>query len=294
MKALFGIVLSAAVPLAIFAQAPAPKLGFEVASIRSSSSQADQGQGKVSVGLQLDGSQVHITSLLFRDYVAMAYRVKQYQVTGPDWISSERFDISAKLPAGSNSDQIPEMLQALLADRFQMKMHRDKKEMPVYAVTVGKPPLKLTPTPPDAETEPAKGVTTITGTGSAQGVSVDLGKGSYYTFANSKFDIKKVDMDRAVTILERFADRPILNLTELKGNYDILFNVTDEDYQMMLIRAGANSGMVLPPQVLRLLDNGSASPLFDALQQVGLKMEARKAPLDLLVVDQALKTPTDN
>ena len=89
-------------------------------------------------------------------------------------------------------------------------------------------------------------------------------------------------------------DRPILNLTELKGNYDVTLQVTPEDYQHMLIRAGVSAGMVFPPQVLAMIDGSSTASLLDALQQAGLKLEARKAPIDFLVIDQARKTPTDN
>lgn len=284
--AALGVLTSAV----IFAQTPAPKLEFEVASIRPSTSDGN----KVSVGLQLDGSQVHVVGLSLRDYIAMAYRVKDYQVAGPDWLPSARFDLSAKLPAGSSSDQIPEMLQAVLADRFQMKMHREKKDFPIYALIAGKPPLKLQASAASAETEPSKGAVTVAGSGSSAGISVDLGRGSYYTFVNNKFDIKKVSLDQAADILERFADRPIVNQTELTGNYDIVLNVTEDEYRNLLIRAGANSGISLPPQVLKILDDGGASPLFDAVQQVGLKLDPRKAPLDLLVIDQAQKSPSDN
>jgi uncharacterized protein (TIGR03435 family) len=161
-------------------------------------------------------------------------------------------------------------------------------------LTVGKPPLKMTETPPDADAGDAKGTVNIAASGSAAGVSVDLGHGSYYTFADDKFEAKKISMERLATMLERYADRPILDQTQLKGNYDLTFNVTQEDYRAMLIRAAVNSGIVLPPQALRVLDNGSVSPLIDGMQQLGLKLDARKAPVDLLVVDQALKSPTDN
>jgi len=62
----------------------------------------------------------------------------------------------------------------------------------------------------------------------------------------------------------------------------------------MLIRAGVNAGVSLPPQALRLLDGASTPSLFDAMQKLGLKLEARKAPLDMIVVDDARKTPTEN
>jgi uncharacterized protein (TIGR03435 family) len=100
--------------------------------------------------------------------------MKAAQIYGPDWMASERFDLSATLPAGSSASRLPEMFQALLADRFQVKLHREKKEFPVYMLTVGKGTLKLKETPSDSDPgkdEPA-GVVAAAGTGSAAGTSV--------------------------------------------------------------------------------------------------------------------------
>jgi uncharacterized protein (TIGR03435 family) len=94
--------------------------------------------------------------------------------------------------------------------------------------------------------------------------------------------------------LERYVDRPIVDMTDLKGKYDLSISVTTEDYQTMLIRVAVNAGMTLPPQVIQFMDNGSIASLLDGFQQLGLKMDARKAPLDVLVIDQLSKTPTEN
>jgi uncharacterized protein (TIGR03435 family) len=94
--------------------------------------------------------------------------------------------------------------------------------------------------------------------------------------------------------LERFVDRPIVDMTDLKGSYDLAIDVTQEDYRAMLIRAGINAGVSLPPEALRLLDGATVPSLFDAMQKLGLRLDARKAPLDLLVIDDARKTPTEN
>jgi uncharacterized protein (TIGR03435 family) len=242
-----------------------------------------------------DGVQVRIVSLPMRDYIARAYRMKLYQVTGPDWLTSERFDVNAKLPAGSTPEQIPEMIQSLLEERFRIKLHREKKELPVYALTIGKPPLKIQESAPDpAAPVASKGTSNVTASGSAAGVAVDLGNGSYYTFNNGKFEVKKVTLEMLARQLERYVDRPILDMTDLKGTYDLNIVVTSEDYQTMMIHAAVNAGMLLPPQVLQLLDNSSVASLMDGLQQLGLKMDARKAPLDVLVIDQISKTPTEN
>jgi uncharacterized protein (TIGR03435 family) len=132
---------------------------FEVASIRPS---APPGAGgKVDVGLHLDGAQVRFISFSLRDLLAAAYRTKATMVFGPDWTASARFDVSATLPAGSTPAQLPEMLQALLAERFQMKLHKEKKEFPVYVLLPGKGSLKLKESPPDpdADKDDPKGTT---------------------------------------------------------------------------------------------------------------------------------------
>lgn len=290
MTAVRALTLSVLVSVAVFGQDPS-RLEFEVASVRSSpSSRPDQ----ASLGLHMDGSQARIAFFAMREYLAMAYRVRPSQITGPDWIATERFDINAKLPAGATASQIPEMLQALLADRFQLKVHRDKKDVPVYALILGKGPLKLKETPPDASAGEPQGTVNVGATGSAAGISANLGNGSYYTFANNKFEAGKISVDALVRMLSAYTDRPILNLTELKGNYDLTLNLTPEDYRAMLIQGAVNSGAVLPPEVLRLLDGSAATSLFDAVQQLGLKMDVRRAPLDVLVIDQVLKTPKEN
>jgi uncharacterized protein (TIGR03435 family) len=95
--------------------------------------------------------------------------------------------------------------------------------------------------------------------------------------------------------LERFSDRPIVDMSGLTGQYDFALDLTPEDYRSMLMRAAISAGVNLPPAALRLLDGSSSGvELSDALQQVGLKLEPRKAPLDVLVIDDALKTPTAN
>jgi uncharacterized protein (TIGR03435 family) len=275
-----------------FAQ-PAARPEFEVASIRPS---APLGQGQVDFGLHIDGAQVRCVSWSMRDYAGLAYKIKATLISGPDWTASERFDVSATLPAGSQPSQLPEMFQSLLADRFQLKLHKEKKEFPVYALIIGKAPLKLKETPAASETakdEPT-GTVNVAAIGSSAGVGVNLGHGSSYSFANNRFEAKRLTMADFASNLERFTDRQIVDMTGLAGHYDFAIDFTPEDYRAMLVRAAINAGVNLPPQALTALDGSSAGALPDALQQLGLKLEARKAPLDVLVIDDALKTPTAN
>ena len=290
---LTGSLVVLLTPSLVLAQTPERKLEFEVASVRPSSNDM---RDSVGLGLRLDGAQARVGALTLRDYIAMAYRVKAYQVVGPDWLASERFDVNAKLPAGSTAADIPQMLQSLLADRFGLAFHRESREMPVYALGIGKPPLKITEAkldPGDSASVPTPGTVNISASGSIAGVVVDLGNGASYTFAGGKFDGRKINGRMLADTLQGYADRPILDATGLTGTYDFAFEVSPEDYQSLLVRAAVNAGVVLPPQALRLMDNGG-NALPDAVGQLGLRLESRKAPVDLIVVDRALKTPTDN
>jgi uncharacterized protein (TIGR03435 family) len=293
MNAMNGITLTLFATSSAFAQsAPVPE--FEVASIRPSAAIGPQGQ--VSLGLHIDGAQVRGTSFALRDYLAIAYRTKAAQISGPDWVTSDRYDIAATIPADGKASQVPEMLQTLLAERFKLKVHKDKKNFPVYALVVGKGPLKMKEIPADADVDSAepKGAVAVAGGGSAAGVGVNLGHGSAYNFADNKFEAQKLTMAQFAGSIERFADRPVVDLTELKGAWDFTINLTPEDYRAMLIRAAISAGVALPPEALRALDNTSGGGLADAVTQLGLKLDTRKAPLDVIVVDEGQKTPTAN
>ena len=291
MKIVSAAVIGLLTASVLQAQTPDQKLAFEVASVRPS--QTDAPDSAVALGLRLDGSQARIGSLPLRDYIAMAYRIKPYQVAGPDWLANQKFNVNAKLPDGSTVDQIPAMLQALLAERFALKFHREPKEMSVYVLALGKPPLKLRESKVDPDAPAPTGAVNVSASGSAAGVAVNLGNGSFYTFRGGKLDAKKINGRVLADMMERYTDRPVLDMTGLQGDYDFNFEVTPEDYQTLLIRAAVNSGVVLPPQALRLLDNGG-DPLGEALSQLGLKLESRRAPVDMFVIDQVLKTPTEN
>jgi uncharacterized protein (TIGR03435 family) len=276
----------------LLAQNPA-RPSFEVASIRPSVGVPQQG---VAAGAHVDGSQFRSSFLTLKDYIAMAYRVKLYQVSGPDFIATDRFEVAGSLPDGAKTEQLPEMMQTLLDERFHLKLHRESKDFPVYAL-LARGPLKISESPsdPSLENVDSRAPQSFTGAGSNQGVVVNLGRGSSFSFSENKLEGKRLTMAAVAGILERFLDRPVVDMTEIKGSYDFTLDVTAEDYRSMLIRSAVVAGVVLPPEVLRILDGASApSSLFDSLQKVGLRLEARKAPLDMLVIDSVLKTPTEN
>jgi uncharacterized protein (TIGR03435 family) len=290
MKLKCALTAGALALLPFAAQAQSPRLEYEVASVKPFS--VAQTDGAVTLGARVDGAQVRLVGMTMRDLLAMAYRIKVYQINGPEWMVSERYDINAKLPAGVVPDNVPEMTQALLNERFGIKLHREQKEMPVYVLLMGKPPLRLKDSVIDPNAPPPTAFT-ATGTGSAAGISVNLGNGASFSFALGRFEAKKVTAPMIAGVLERFTDRPVMDLTNLKGTYDLEFNVSPEETQTLMIRAAVAAGVQLPPQALRLLDGGG-NPIESGTEQLGLKIDGRKMPVEIVVVDQISKMPTDN
>jgi uncharacterized protein (TIGR03435 family) len=268
---------------------------FEVASIRP----FDPNVPNQAAGIHFDGALVRGVGLSLRDYLATAYRFKAILISGPDWTLTERFNISATLPEGGSRAQVPEMMQALLADRFHVKLHKDKKELPIYALVLSKGPLKLKESPPDSDADPAKdepagmaNVATIAGVGN--GASITYAHGASVTVADNRIEVRKLPLWVVCRTLERYSDRQIVDMTGLTGTYNFTVDLAPEDYQAMNLRSAVVRGFTLPPDAQKFLDASSPSALSDALLQVGLKLEARKAPLDVLIIDEALKTPTAN
>jgi uncharacterized protein (TIGR03435 family) len=283
-----GVVCGLLLPIVVAGQT---RPEFEVASVRPSAEQT----GQVDLGVHVSGSQVRITGMSLRDYIRVAYRVSTSQVIGPDWIAQERFDLAAKIPDGVSPRQVPEMLQALLADRFQLKFHREARELPVFALGVGKNGPRLQESAANATTV-AEGSppVNIAASGSTAGVTVDLGGGSLFSLANNRLEIKRMTMKALADMLTRFVDRTVVDMTALTGTYDLTLDLAPEDYTAMLIRSALNSGVVLSPRAQRALDLASGDPLSSPLQKFGLTWEARKAPLDVIVVDSMQKAPAEN
>lgn len=288
MPSIRWTILALCAPVVIYAQAAPARPEFEVASIKPVDSLTSA--PTVNIGIRIDGAQFSCSSYSLKDYLRFAYNVKGYQIEGPDWIAQERYAVTAKIPDGVPRDKIREMLQAMLEQRFKIKSHRMQKDFPVYALIVDKGGLKMKEvasggTPPSSINVKAQG-----GPG---GVGVDLGNGSAFYFADDKFTGKKLYMVTLADALSIFLDRPVVDMTGLTGAYDFEFHMSEEDYRALLIRSAVNNGVQLPPQALQFM-TATPDSLFSAVQLVGLKLDARKAPLDVIVIDSADKTPTEN
>jgi uncharacterized protein (TIGR03435 family) len=219
----FLLVLAAG---AAAGQTPAPPPAFEVASVKPAAP-LNRGQllsGQAHVGMKIDAARVDIGSMSLEELIRVAFRVKPYQVSGPDWMASVRFDVLAKLPEGASAEQVPEMLQALLAERFKLTVHRESKEHAVYALVVGKNGPKLKEAAPDADTpaatDDANPQVHVNGRGENMSVSISGGQiGTAHMSmgpnGTMRLEAPKMNMAALADSLSRFFDRPVVDLTEL-------------------------------------------------------------------------------
>jgi uncharacterized protein (TIGR03435 family) len=281
-------IIATILAAAAFGQ-PAARLEFEVASVKPAGPPALAG-GQRTAGVKIDGAQVHCTYLSIRDYIRAAYKVKDYQIEGPPFMASERFDIDAKLPSGGTREQVADMFQSLLADRFGMAMHRETKEFPVYGLIVDKGGIKAK----ESALEADPGTTFVTSTSSASGTFLDFGKGASCVIGDHTFTATKLSMAYLADMLARFTEIPVVDMTGLKSTYDFTLEFKPEEFLAMKIRAAVIAGVTLPPDALKLLDNATDDSLYAALAKQGLKLDRRKAPLEVLVIDRVEKMPTSN
>jgi len=275
---------------------PAPRLEFEVASIKPAA--FIKGGETMSV----DAGRLEYSNVALRDCIRVAYRIKDYQVSGPDWLASTRFDIVAKLPEGATREQAPEMLQALLADRFKLTFHHETKDHNVYALVAGKNGPKLTPSDPDAKSAggPGGGSQQIqsSATRSDSGNAAPAGAFSVRVGPDgARIESKKVTLPAFADLLSRFLDRPVIDKTEIQGFYDFTMDVAMEELARgtgglarKAAAMGANSGKTSDGTP----DSGTGGTIIQSIQKYGLNLEGRKASMDSLVIDHIEKTATEN
>ena len=284
MRRSMCVLALVALTTAVAAQGPS----FEVASIRPSS---EEPPTPGAAGVHITKEQVHFAYLSLRDYLSIAYSVPIQRISAPEWINSARFDVGATFPGGATPEQFPKMIENLLRTRFKLQAHMESKESPVFTLEVASSGSKLVRVPDDA---PSDAPFSVTSSASADGVTADLGNGASLVFNNKQFEARKVTMRILVETLSRFMDRPILDLTKLDGRFNVTFAMAQEDYMPMLVRSAVNAGITLPPQAMALLDAPSIGSVESGLKSLGLVLEARRAPLDLLVVDSIETAPTEN
>ncbi len=129
---------------------------------------------------------------------------------------------------------------------------------------------------------------------SSGGTTVNYGNGSAFSFGDNTFQAAKLTMPNLADTLARFVDRPVVDMTGLKGSYDFSLEFQPEDFQAMMIRSAIAAGIMLPPQALQFMERASDDSLPIAFQTIGLKLDRTKAPIEVAAIDQIQKTPTGN
>jgi uncharacterized protein (TIGR03435 family) len=315
-------------------------LSFEVASIKPAPPLDPQAiiAGKIHVGMQVDGARVDIGHGIQFTLIMQAFDLKMHQIQGPDWMLKDPpgFDILATLPAGAKTNQVPEMLQNLLKDRFGLKYHMVKQEKDAYALLVGKQPLKLEqvvieeakpadpsappPTPPKGAqviTIPGAGQATVTPGGgfemnmrpqaAAKGIGNIRMKMDAPKPGANPLDMKmtmemEATMEAFAGQLSTLLDKPVVDMTELKGGYKVPLEMGLVDLMGVAQKLGGMTGMNLGAlgggpgagPASAASDPGGSSSLKDTVQKLGFRLESRKLPIDVMVIDNIEKNPTEN
>jgi uncharacterized protein (TIGR03435 family) len=265
--------------LALFFQA-ASKPQFDVASIKP----AAPDQRNMSIRT-LPGGTVNINNLSLKEIMVLAWRIQPYQISGGlPWIESEHWDISAKPDTPPKQEELQLMIQALLADRFQLKTHFETKELPIYALVPARKDGKLGPNLTEAkEGSCAKFDPTQPRTPQAPGAPPVLNCEQQMMSPRSLTAIS-VPVGNIVPMLARMLGRTIIDKTGLKGNYDFKVEWTPDESQTAM----------LPPDAPKPPPDGQGPSIFTALQeQLGLKLESQKGPVQILVIDRA-ERPSEN
>jgi len=196
--------------------------------------------------------------------VAWAYRVERQQVSGPAWVESQRYDIFAKTGRPASENEVRQMLQTLLVERFKLAVHRESRRMDILALLVPKTGHKMTPSqiegPTQSRQDPVRGFV--------------VEGGELAEFVN--------EMSRDVGV-----GVPVVDMTGLKGRFDFTWNI-EKYLSAMRARVMAEGRPISDSEATLMV-------MQDALAgELGLQLEPRKAPVDLIVIDHAEKSPVEN
>jgi uncharacterized protein (TIGR03435 family) len=273
--------------VAMFAQTP--KIQFETASIHAATPNAPNGASPAA-GVRMDGVQFH-AFLPLRSIVVLAWKAGPYQIEAPEWMATQWYDIAATLPEGHTANESGEMLQALLVERFHMKIHRQTKDLPAYALTLIPGGIKAKEDPLD----PAGRSVEAMSSGSEMSAVSRLPRGATLSIGGNKIEAKKFTMRALANQLTSFVDRPVVDQRGLPAEaaYDFSLELTAEDFLATRVRGALAAGFTPPPQAMKYLEANGDS-LHEALAKAGLKLEAKKLPMEVLIIDASNKTPTEN
>ena len=276
--------------VAAFGQ-PASQPAFEVASVKPAAPQAN-GQNRLTMrggpGSD-DPSQISYTNVYLMSILRIAYGAYFYQIVGPSWLGVNGYDISAKLPPGTTKEQFNQMLINLLAERFHLTLHHESRDVQGYELLTGKNGSKLkestaadsdgvaaTPSGP-AKTD-AKGFPQL----DHPGVAMTMKMEPNAKMPSVLMTFQAQPLAGLLRTLGEELGRPVVDKTGLVGKYDFTLEFAPET------RTPSTQASAEPP------DQSGPGILTATQEQLGLKLESRKVPFDMLIIDSVDKVPTAN
>ena len=312
---------------------PAPGPKFDVASVKPAiwrppaaggvGERVRGSGGGCPTSLKMDRDRVDVKCATIAMLIGYAFRFSPDRVTGPDWmmdVGTPRFDIAAKIPRGASENHVPEVFQALLADRFKLALHRGTANRSIYALVVAKGGLKLkaaaseadAPVPAAAaDPEAPPSVDSFYGAIQDRTTTTANGMDSTTTIVNprmgtvretgdpyrvQRLEAPGISLEGLADLLDKVAplSSPVIDMTGLKGRYQLVLEVSLADLsgaRPSIPAAGdptakENARTGMEETVLRAFNEG--------LRKLGLRLERRKGPLETLVVDRVEKIPAGN
>ncbi len=287
-------------------------LTFDVASVKPADLPQPDGRGRIMMSGPTGGpgtkdpGRIHYPYMTLRNLLTTAFDVKNFQISGPAFLDSERFEVNATMPPDTTRDQFRVMLRNLLAERFKMTSHRETKELPMYALAVAKGGPKMKEAPPvpasadDAEA-PAPPSQPKIGADGFPIIPLPARGGLFMITmpGRSRLMGEKQTMQDLCLRLTNLLSRPVTDSTGLSARYDFVLTFSGEG---MSAPAGAPAGGAMvpvapPPAADNVFRPGGEAPpdLFTAVQaQLGLKLEAKKGPVEIVVIDHIEKTVVEN
>ena len=254
---------------------------FEVASIKPAA--PDQ---RGTFIRDAPGGRLNINNMSLKEMIVLAWKIQPFQISGgPAWFDSDHFDITAKSESSPKQDDMARMLQALLMDRFQLMLHRETKELPIYALVLAKKDGKLGPKLIEskagscAQFDPAKPPPPP-----EPGKPPTLGCGGMM-MGPDRVTAASVGIAELTPVLSRILGRTVADKTGLTGKFDISMEWAPDPSQAVQF---APDGPRPAPR------DATGPSIFTALQeQLGLKLESQKGPVEIFVIDRVEK-PSDN
>ncbi len=214
-----------------------------------------------------------VQNMPLRAIIVRAYDVADFRLDGPAWLGTERFNIEATVPAGATKEQFPVMLRNLLAERFRVTTHEEERPAPAFALVIDKGGLRMKESPVTGDGERA-GSPSI---GKDGVVIIPPGlKGFWVNFAGGRI-VMQGHQERSADLASSLGQQlgePVIDETGLTARYDFRLEFA-------------------PPRTHGQADDDGQS-IFSAVKELGLRLEARKIPAKMIVVDHAEKTPTAN